>query len=87
LLLFVHKKKTFFCKSPAVAPPEFIRVQLNGIIGFRLRIARLERKWKLSQNRPEADRAGVNSGLRELGGAADTAIAGQVAKNRANDPG
>jgi transcriptional regulator len=36
---------------------------LKGIVGFALPIARLEGKWKMSQNRPEADRAGVVAGL------------------------
>ena len=45
------------------APADFIRAQLKGIIGFRLPIVRLEGKWKLCQNRPPADRAGVVEGL------------------------
>jgi len=36
---------------------------LKGITGFTLPIARLEGKWKLSQNRPADDRAGVVAGL------------------------
>ena len=40
---------------------------LNGIIGFELVITRIEGKWKMSQNRPAADRAGVVSGLQEDG--------------------
>jgi transcriptional regulator len=45
------------------APPDFLRGQLKGIVGFRLPIARLEGKWKMSQNRPPADREGVVAGL------------------------
>ena len=40
---------------------------LNGIIGFELTITRLQGKWKMSQNRPAADQAGVVDGLREDG--------------------
>jgi transcriptional regulator len=47
----------------ADAPPDFVRGQLKGIVGFALPIARLEGKWKMSQNRPAADRAGVAEGL------------------------
>ncbi|MNG27985.1 hypothetical protein D3C84_1131730 [compost metagenome] len=36
---------------------------LRAIVGFALPIRRLEGKWKLSQNRPAADRAGVRQGL------------------------
>lgn len=45
------------------APDNFIRSQLRGIVGLRMPIARLEGKRKMSQNRNEADRAGVKAGL------------------------
>lgn len=46
------------------APEEFIRGQMKGIFGLEIPIARIEGKWKVSQNRPEADRRGVVEGLR-----------------------
>ena len=52
------------------APPAFIDGMLRGIVGFEIPIARLEGKWKLSQNRPPADRAGVVAGLEQDGAAA-----------------
>jgi transcriptional regulator len=45
------------------APGDFVQGMLRGIVGFRLPITRLEGKVKMSQNRPEADRAGVVAGL------------------------
>ena len=45
------------------APADFVQTMLKGIIGFSIRITRLEGKWKMSQNRPPADRAGVVAGL------------------------
>lgn len=45
------------------APDAFIRAQLKGIVGLRMPITRIEGKRKMSQNRPEADRAGVAAGL------------------------
>jgi transcriptional regulator len=48
----------------ADAPESFIRAQLRGIVGFEIPITRIEGKWKVSQNRPEPDRAGVVAGLR-----------------------
>lgn len=45
------------------APAEFIDQMLKGIVGFALQITRLEGKWKMSQNRPADDRAGVIDGL------------------------
>jgi transcriptional regulator len=40
-------------------PDGFRRTMLAGIMGFRIPIARIEGKFKLSQNRPEADRRSV----------------------------
>lgn len=54
------------------APPAYIDAQLKGIFGLEIPIARLEGKWKASQNRPDADRAGVADGL-GAAGAADMA--------------
>jgi transcriptional regulator len=45
------------------APEPFVRSQLKGIVGLRLPISRMDGKRKMSQNRPEADRAGVAAGL------------------------
>ncbi len=45
------------------APADFIDGMLNGSVGFALSISRLEGKWKMSQNRPAEDRAGVIAGL------------------------
>ena len=58
------------------APEEYIRAQLKGIVGFELSIARLEGKWKLSQNRSARDRAGVVEGLTREGRESATAVAG-----------
>ncbi len=53
------------------APPEFLAAQLRGIVGVEIPIARIEGKWKVSQNRIDADRAGVISGLRGQGKASE----------------
>ena len=49
------------------APADFIDMMLKGIVGFALPITRLEGKWKMSQNRPAEDRAGVVQALTEQG--------------------
>jgi transcriptional regulator len=49
------------------APGDFIAQMVRGIVGIEIPIARLTGKWKLSQNRPLADREGVVQGLDELG--------------------
>jgi transcriptional regulator len=44
-------------------PPEFVEENLRAIVGFEMPIARLEAKFKLSQNRDAADRDGALAGL------------------------
>ena len=49
------------------APDDYISGLLTAIVGIELRISRLAGKWKLSQNRPAADRTGAIDGLRRQG--------------------
>jgi transcriptional regulator len=59
------------------APDDFVQAMLKGIVGFRLPIARLEGKWKMSQNRNAADRDGAIAGLKaekDLGASAVAAL-------------
>ena len=49
------------------APEPFIAAQLKGIVGVEIPIERLEGKWKVSQNRSDADRQSVQEGLRQEG--------------------
>jgi transcriptional regulator len=51
----------------ADAPDDYIEGQLRGIVGIEISIERLIGKWKVSQNRPEADREGISKGLQEMG--------------------
>lgn len=62
----------------ADAPEPFIASQLKGIVGLRLPITRLEGKRKMSQNRSEADRAGVARGLAESGRPSDPTVAAMI---------
>lgn len=45
------------------APDAFVAAQIKGIVGLEIEIASIEGKWKVSQNRPVADRVGVAEGL------------------------
>lgn len=45
------------------APADFIDAQLRALVGIEIPVERLEGKWKMSQNRPPQDRAGVARGL------------------------
>jgi len=49
--------------------------QLRAIVGIELVVERVEGKAKLSQNRSDADQAGVVAGLRQDGGSETTAVA------------
>jgi transcriptional regulator len=57
------------------APADFIQSQLRAIVGVRVEITALTGKWKMSQNRSPADRAGVVAGLRAEGGPVAEAVA------------
>ena len=46
------------------APGGFIEAMMKAIVGIEIQIARLEGKWKVSQNLRAADRRGVAEGLR-----------------------
>jgi transcriptional regulator len=61
------------------APEQFVASQIKGIVGIEIPISRIEGKWKVSQNRPEADREGVIDGLREAGDESADAMAALVA--------
>ena len=64
------------------APPEFIEKMLTAIVGIEIPIARLVGKWKVSQNRDEADRQGVIAGLARRGGDAAAEMAKLVRERK-----
>ncbi len=55
------------------APEDYIAAQMRAIVGLEIEIADIKGKWKVSQNRNAADRAGVIAGLEAEGG--DQALA------------
>jgi transcriptional regulator len=62
------------------APESFIAAQMKGIVGLEIPIARIEGKWKVSQNRPAVDQAGVVAGLR--GGDGDAELMASLVAGR-----
>jgi transcriptional regulator len=62
------------------APEPFVESQIRAIVGVEIEIAALTGKWKASQNRPAADRAGVIAGLEELGDEDSRAMAAIVSE-------
>ena len=56
------------------APADYVDTMLGAIVGIEMPVTSLVGKWKVSQNRPPADREGVAQGLdRERGDPALTA--------------
>ena len=45
------------------APEDYVQSMLRAIVGIEIPLTKLMGKWKMSQNRSEADRMGVSSGL------------------------
>ncbi len=67
--------------SPDDAPPRYLAGQLRAIVGVEVAIERVEAKYKLSQNRSEADVAAVSAAL-GAGSPAEQAVAAAM-----NQPG
>ncbi|MBL8806263.1 MAG: FMN-binding negative transcriptional regulator [Rhodospirillales bacterium] len=59
----------------AAQDEDYVARMLGGIVGFEIAIARIEGKFKMSQNRNAADRAGVLAGLEATGRADDAQLA------------
>ena len=64
--------------APADAPAPFVAAQINAIVGLEIEIAEIKGKWKVSQNRNAADRAGVIAGLSAEGDAAALEMAALI---------
>ena len=57
------------------APAEYIDAMLRAVVGFALPIARLEGKWKLSQNQSPRNQEGVRAGLGASSAPGEQAVA------------
>jgi transcriptional regulator len=62
------------------APPDYVQAMLDAVIGLEIVIGRLEGKWKVSQNRPAADRSSVIEALAASTSEMDRAMARLVKK-------
>lgn len=63
----------------ADAPADYIERMLGAIVGIEIPVVLMEGKWKVSQNRNEADRAGVVDGLAQRADPQAQDMAGLVA--------
>ena len=66
------------------APADYIERMLGAIVGIEIPVARIEGKWKVSQNRTDADRTGVVDGLAQLADPQAQAMAVLVAAGLAD---
>lgn len=62
------------------APADFVEQMLGAIVGIEIPLTRLVGKWKVSQNRPAADRDGVVKALGELNDGEARAMSSLVEK-------
>ena len=68
--------------STADAPADYLAQLRRGIVGVELTITRLEGKWKMSQNRSDADIDGVVRGLANSPDGRDRDVAAVVEQRR-----
>jgi transcriptional regulator len=64
------------------APADFIEAMLKGIVGVEIPITSLEGKWKVSQNRSDADRRNVAGALEQKGDDRSRAMAALIEQSR-----
>ncbi|MGL4324997.1 MAG: FMN-binding negative transcriptional regulator [Beijerinckiaceae bacterium] len=62
-----HESKRADAWAVSDAPEPYIAAQMRGIVGIEVRVTELAGKFKLSQNRNDADRRGVIAGLSQGG--------------------
>jgi transcriptional regulator len=67
------------------APPDFIAMQRRAIVGVEIEIADIRGKWKASQNRPAADRAGVVAGLEAMEDDEEAQAMADIVRNAERD--
>jgi len=66
LKTLIHTHEAHFEKPwPFNLPDDYLQKMMHGIVGFEIEISRLEGKFKLSQNRTEAERENVIAALQE----------------------
>lgn len=63
-------------------PKDFVEKEMKGIVGFQIKINRIEAKFKLSQNRRQPDYDNVIAELRQSDDANAREIAQTMAENR-----
>jgi len=65
-------------------PPDYVEKEMRGIVGFEIKINRLEAKFKLSQNRQQQDYDNVIAALQKSDDGNALAVAQKMAESRAS---
>ena len=65
------------------APPDYLDRMLAAVVGIEIEVTELAGKWKLSQNQPPANRAGVLTGLETAGHPDALAMAAMMRRREA----
>lgn len=68
------------------APDDYIKKMLTAIVGFEITINALQGKWKVSQNKSVAERAGMVQGLQQRANSGAEAVAELMSKLPPNLP-
>ncbi|HVV95189.1 MAG TPA: FMN-binding negative transcriptional regulator [Hyphomicrobiales bacterium] len=68
------------------APADYVEDMMGAIVGIEVPITAIEGKWKLSQNRPVADRRGTAAGLAAEDASGAQAVAAAMREGLAEDP-
>jgi transcriptional regulator len=63
-------------------PKDFVEKEMKGIVGFQIKISRVEAKFKLSQNRRQPDYDNVIAELQKIGEVGAKDIAEAMSQNR-----
>ncbi|HEY7491019.1 MAG TPA: FMN-binding negative transcriptional regulator [Candidatus Tectomicrobia bacterium] len=67
-------------------PDDYLHHMMRGIVGFHMRITRLEGKYKLSQNRPAQDYPRIVEALQQQGDALSTDVAALMRQRGVTTP-
>jgi transcriptional regulator len=62
-LTATHEERRSAPWAVSDAPADYLAAQMKAIIGIEIAITQIEGKWKMSQNKDAADRAGVVAGM------------------------
>jgi transcriptional regulator len=62
-LTSVHEANQALPWKVSDAPADYTERMIERIVGVEIPIAKLDGKWKVSQNRPDSDKLGVVAGL------------------------